>query len=337
MSTTVTGTTTTGSIIALTTGIFLGIGVSHFLGLSSATSTTTTTTSSTTSSSSSSTHDTPQRKTQKLLTATATLPLATPDPRNTSKLALNSPNNLSGKVVVVVGAQSKVGIAVCRAVHSAGAKVVMADARLEALKKICETLNNGYGDDSPASRIHAPPKTASVVMVDITNASSMKRLVTKATEVFNQVDIVVNCAGYQGRSPMKECNETEWSTTMNVNCTGMLHVFGAFLPTMLEQQSGQIISVSSEPTGGIDTDTGLPTLTVYGASKQFVETLSTGTNNELSEYGIRVTTVRAGRCADAATETTTSEEFSNPADVADAVLFAASTDVDVKAVTVATR
>ena len=239
---------------------------------------------------------------------------------------------------MVVGAQSKVGIAVCRAVHSAGAKVVMADARLEALKKICETLNNGYGDDSPASRIHAPPKTASVVMVDITNASSMKRLVTKATEVFNQVDIVVNCAGYQGRSPMKECNETEWSTTMNVNCTGMLHVFGAFLPTMLEQQSGQIISVSSEPTtqGGI-TDTGLPTLTVYGASKQFVETLSTGTNNELSEYGIRVTTVRAGRCADAATETTTSEEFSNPADVADAVLFAASTDVDVKAVTVATR
>ena len=140
---------------------------------------------------------------------------------------------------------------------------------------------------------------------------------------------------------MKECNEAEWSTTIDVNCTGMLHVFGAFLPTMLEQKYGQIISVSSEPEpttqGRIGTDTGLPTLTMYGASKQFVETLSTGTNNELSEHGIRVTTVRAGRCADAANKTTTSDEFSNPSDVADAVLFAASTDVDVKAVTVATR
>ena len=251
---------------------------------------------------------------------------STHTPATRTSLVLNSSNNLTGKVVVVVGAKNKVGIAICRTVHAAGARVVMADSRLESLKKICETLNNGNGEDSPASRIHAPPKTASVVMVDVTDSTSMKRLAGKAQEAFGTIDIVVNVCGYQQRSLISACQEKDWSHTMDINCKGLLHVFGAFLPGMVANNAGQIISVSSEAARAF-----FPRLTVYGASKQFVETLSKGANSELSEHGVRVTTVQAGDCTEELNgveekRDNTGEEYTklNPADVANAVLFAAA-------------
>ena len=166
-------------------------------------------------------------------------------------------------------------------------------------------------------------------MVDVTDASTVKRLASKAVERFGTVDYVVNVAGYQHRSLMKDCKEKEWKRTVNVNCSGVLNVFGAFLPAMVANQSGHILMVSSNAANSF-----IPQLTLYGASKQFADSLTKGTQEELLEYGVRVTTVQAG--CDNTNETDTSssvvgsdstgEEFTelNPADVADAVLYAAA-------------
>jgi 3-hydroxy acid dehydrogenase / malonic semialdehyde reductase len=246
----------------------------------------------------------------------------------------SSSTRLDGKVVVVIGAKSRVGLAVARAVHAAGARVIMADApRLEALKKVCQTLNDDNGD-SPASRIHAPPKTAAVFLVDITDAANVKRLCTKAIDTFGSVDIVINVAGHQQRTDMKDLKEKVWSKTMEVNCNGLLHVFGAFLPSMISNHAGHVISVSSVAARQF-----FPRLTLYGASKQWVETVSTGTNNELAKHGVRVTTVQAGDCTEELNgigNEGSTQEFSelNPADVAHAVMYAATSGREVKSVQV---
>jgi NADP-dependent 3-hydroxy acid dehydrogenase YdfG len=322
-------------LFLLSTGAIVGAAATYFhLGATTNVSSSSSSSNTNSTNSQNSNTNTPRRKTITANSGQTTARESTPVTR-TGKLSVGTSNNLAGKVVVVVGAKSKIGIAICRAVHSAGAKVVIADSRLESLKKIRDNLNNGTGEDSPASRIHAPPKSAAVVMTDVTSDQSVKRLARKTIEEFGTVDTVVNIAGYQKRSLLKDCEEKEWSKTMNINCKGLLNIFGAFLPTMVENESGQIISVSSEASS-----TFYPKLTLYGATKQFVETISNGANRELSELGIQVTTIQAGDCKEELEGSIGcidgEEEFSqlNPADVADAVLFAATSSAEVKSVKV---
>ena len=251
-------------------------------------------------------------------------------PRNSQKIKKLSINtsNLTNKVVIVIGAKSKVGLAISHAVHAAGARLVMADKpRLEVLKKIAANMN-GVGEennDSPASRMHAAPTCAAVAVVDITDSNSVKRLAAKTLKTFDTLDLVINVSGIQSRTAMKDVEEKVWFNTMNINCNGLLNVFAAFLPKMIAEKSGHIISVSNEAGHEF-----FPKLTLYGATKQFVETMSTGTNQELAELGVRITTVQAGDC----TKELNSEglgnnqEFGglNPSDVSHAVLYAATSE-----------
>lgn len=247
---------------------------------------------------------------------------------------------LAGKVVVVTGASSGIGLAIAKALHGAGASVALGARRLDRLRSICATLNNTEAD-SPASRAHTPPKRAIAVKTDVTDRASMKRLVNQAEKTFGQgVNILVNVAGVMYFTNMKNCMEDQWEQTVDVNCKGVLNGFGAVLPGMVERGSGHIITISSDAGRRV-----FPKLSVYCASKFFVEALSTGTRQELIGSGLRITTVQPGDCKTDLVKNNTDKEaldalgikagvvgegwgndfnLLEPSDVADAVLYAAT-------------
>ena len=236
---------------------------------------------------------------------------------------------LTGKVAVVTGASSGIGRAIAEALHTKGAFVAAAARRLEKLKDLCDGLNGKSGDDR-----------ALAVACDVTQRASVKTLVKTAEEKFGSgVDILVNCAGVMYFTLMKNVHEDEWERTVDVNVKGVLHGFGAVLPGMTERKSGHIVTISSDAGRRV-----FPSLSVYCASKYFVEALSEGTRRELVGTGIRVTTIQPGDCATDLVKTNTDKEACaalgveigktvgegwanenqvlHPSDIADAVVYA---------------
>ena len=232
---------------------------------------------------------------------------------------------LKGKVAVVTGASSGIGLAVARALHAEGAMVALGARRKHLLDSVVKDL----GSDR-----------ALAVQTDVTSRPSVENLVSAAEEQFGAgVDILVNVAGVMYFTMMKNCQCDEWDRTVDVNCKGVLNGFGAVLGGMVKRGSGHIVTISSDAGRRI-----FPSLSVYCASKYFVEALSEGTRRELVGSGVRVTTIQPGDCATDLVRNNTDEEacaangvkigeivgagwanewqLLQPHDVADAVVYA---------------
>ncbi len=88
---------------------------------------------------------------------------------------------------------------------------------------------------------------------------------------------------------MSNLREEDWERTVDVNCKGVLNCVGAVLPGMLSRGRGHVVTISSD--AGRKVYAGL---SVYSASKFFVEGLSQGLRLETAGTGVRVTTVQPG-------------------------------------------
>lgn len=185
--------------------------------------------------------------------------------------------DLSNSAVIVTGASSGIGDATARRLARDGASIALAarrEDRLHALK-----------DD-----IEADGGTAIAVPTDVTDRAQVQALADATQEAFGSIDVLINNAGIMPLSFMKNLHEDEWEQMVDVNVKGVLHGVGAVLPTMLEQERGHIVNVSS--VAGRRT---FPGSAVYSGTKFFVRALSEGMRNELSpHHNIRVTSIEPG-------------------------------------------
>ena len=179
---------------------------------------------------------------------------------------------------MVTGASSGIGAAVARTLAADGARVALAARREEALLEVRATL---------------PGDTESFVFpTDVTDRGRVRKLVARAESELGPVDALVNCAGVMFYTLMKNGREDEWERTVEVNCQGVLNCVGAVLPGMLERGRGHIVTISSDAGRVV-----FPGLSVYSASKSFVEALSRGLRLETAGTGVKVTTVQPGNVA----------------------------------------
>jgi NADP-dependent 3-hydroxy acid dehydrogenase YdfG len=197
---------------------------------------------------------------------------------------------LAGRVAVVTGASSGIGAAVARALSVEGAHVALAARREDVLLDVQAGLENDAGQESI------------VVPTDVTDREQVLSLVGRAGEL-GPVEMLVNCAGVMYYTLMKNVREEEWERTVEVNCKGALNCVGAVLPGMLERGNGHIVTISSDAGRKV-----FPGLSVYSASKFFVEALSQGLRLETAGTGLRVTTVQPGNVATDLLSMSTDEE-----------------------------
>jgi NADP-dependent 3-hydroxy acid dehydrogenase YdfG len=189
----------------------------------------------------------------------------------------------------VTGASSGIGAAVSRALSAAGARVVLAARREDALQEVQAGLGGSGG--------------SMVFSVDVTDRGRVRSLVARAEEELGPVEILVNCAGVMYYTLMKNGREDEWERTVEVNCKGALNCVAAVLPRMLERGRGHILTISSDAGRKV-----FPGLAVYSASKFFVEALSQGLRLETAGTGVKVTTVQPGNVATDLASLSTDEE-----------------------------
>jgi NADP-dependent 3-hydroxy acid dehydrogenase YdfG len=184
--------------------------------------------------------------------------------------------NIDGKVIVITGASSGLGLAAARLLSARGARVVLGARRVDRLDQLAEELNvQGH--------------RALAVATDVTVAGDVRRLVDSAVETFGRIDVLVNNAGVMPQSPLARLKVEEWDRTIDVNLKGVLYGIAAALPHMQRQMSGHIVNVSS--TAGHKV---MLNGAVYSATKHAVRALSEGFRQEVKDWNIRTTVISPG-------------------------------------------
>ncbi|MFZ5910884.1 MAG: SDR family NAD(P)-dependent oxidoreductase [Chloroflexota bacterium] len=187
------------------------------------------------------------------------------------------PIDLNNKVVLITGASSGFGRDAAHLFAARGARVVLAARRLDRLQALAEEIQNKGGE-------------ALAVPVDVTQRAEVDLMAQTVMEVYEQVDILFNNAGF-GRLDWLEKLDPgrDIETQIQVNLVGMIQVTRAVLPFMLQRQEGHIINMSSV-AGRI----AAPTYTVYAASKFGVRGFTDALRREVTPFGIQVSGIYPG-------------------------------------------
>jgi NAD(P)-dependent dehydrogenase (short-subunit alcohol dehydrogenase family) len=112
-------------------------------------------------------------------------------------------------------------------------------------------------------------------------------MVDKTLEVFGTIDILVNNAGVAFYYPVVETPPSRWDIVLKVNLYGTFLCARAVLPTMIQQQGGSIVNISSLAADERDEGT-VPTGVAYGVAKAGVDRFTWGLATEVGRHNIAV-------------------------------------------------
>jgi len=179
---------------------------------------------------------------------------------------------LAGKVVVITGAGSGIGLATARAFVTEGASVVGGDLEPAALSRL------------------TGPGSVTAVTLDLAGAQGPTALASAALRSYGRVDVLVNNLGVAPyRQGFLHITDEDWRATLEINLLSMVRACRAVIPAMIEQGGGVIISLASD--AGRQPD---PFFADYALSKAAVLSLSKTLSMEFGSHGIRVNTVSPG-------------------------------------------
>jgi NAD(P)-dependent dehydrogenase (short-subunit alcohol dehydrogenase family) len=178
-------------------------------------------------------------------------------------------DEFTGKVAVVTGAASGIGLALAERFAAEGMKVVLADIdpELPAL----ESRLREQGTDAVAMR------------TDVSDSGQVDALAARAVEAFGTVHVVCNNAGTGGPCAFGDLELADWQFQLGVNLWGVINGVRAFLPILRAQDEGHIVNTAS--MGGLIHG---PYIAPYNVSKAGIVALTETVSNELALEGSAV-------------------------------------------------
>ncbi|QEK11837.1 SDR family oxidoreductase [Crassaminicella thermophila] len=139
--------------------------------------------------------------------------------------------SLEGKVAVISGAASGIGLATAQLLSAYGAKVVMLDVNLKGKEE--------------AECIKKEGRIAEFFKCDVTDQENVKRIVNVIKEKFGRIDILFNNAGVTVRKTVVGLEEKEWDFVLDVGLKGTYLLSKYVIPIMAEGGGGSIINTGS--------------------------------------------------------------------------------------------
>jgi NAD(P)-dependent dehydrogenase (short-subunit alcohol dehydrogenase family) len=183
---------------------------------------------------------------------------------------------LAGKVVVVTGGASGIGLALAGRFHAEGAQLVLSDVDERALGEAVAGLGGAAAG-------------VAGVRADVTAPASMEELRAAALDAHGAVDVVCLNAGVVATGPILETSLESWRWMLDVNVMGVVNGVAAFGPGLVEQGSGHLVLTAS--AAGVMNSPGLG---AYGATKHAVVGLAANLHDELTPLGVGVSVLCPG-------------------------------------------
>src|ERR1700723_2144711 len=194
----------------------------------------------------------------------------------------NHGQQLAGKIAVITGGSSGIGLATAKRFVEEGAHVGITGGRKNELKEAAASIK----------------RNVTTVTGDVSRLEDLDRLYAIVKEKHGHIDILFANAGAGTIAPLEEATEAHFDQTFDVNVKGTFFTVQKALP--LFKDGGSIILNSS-----VSNVLGLPGFTAYPASKAAVRNFARGWTMELKDRKIRVNTMSPGPIDTPALETTT--------------------------------
>ncbi len=230
---------------------------------------------------------------------------------------------LEGKTAVVTGGASGIGRATAETLAAAGAQVVIGDLDQDKGATVAAAIRNGGGK-------------ASYFPLDVTSQDSVAAFAANVEGQGLEVDIVVNVAGWGKIQPFMENSPDFWRKVIDLNLLGPVLVTHAFLGGMIARgRGGKVVTVASD-AGRV----GSGGETVYAGAKGGAIAFGKSLAREMARYKINVNSVCPGptdtpllaavpeKHQEAFIKATPMRRLGKPKEIADAVLFFASSESD---------
>jgi NAD(P)-dependent dehydrogenase (short-subunit alcohol dehydrogenase family) len=187
-----------------------------------------------------------------------------------------APGRLAGKVAVVTGASSGIGVGVARRFLAEGASVVMLARGTQRLETVASELGE-----------RALPITA-----DVGDPDSVRAAFARIGERFGKLDVLVNNAGIYKPCAVEKLSDHEIERQIATNFAGPVYTSRAAIPLLRAAGGGDIVNTSSESTLNP-----FPMLSLYVSTKAALEAFGRVLAQELRDDDIRVTTLVQGTAA----------------------------------------
>ncbi len=226
--------------------------------------------------------------------------------------------DLAGKTAVVTGAARGIGRGIVERLAAAGAAVALVDVVEELVVH-------------SAAEVGRDGRKARGYRCDVSSFDDVVGVGERIVADFERVDVLVNNAGITRDKMFLRMSADDWQQVISVNLTGAFNVTKALAPVMLKQREGCIINIAS-----VVGQLGNAGQANYAASKAGLIGLTKSLAKEFAPRGVRVNAVAPGFIQTAMTDALSEDvrnqmqqaiplgRFGTPADVADVVMFLAS-------------
>jgi gluconate 5-dehydrogenase len=180
--------------------------------------------------------------------------------------------DLTGKVALVTGASSGLGVQFAKALAKQGADLAIVARRIEKLEAV-------------KAEIEELGVRCFATTCDVLNNDDIKSAVAEIKDYYGRIDILVNNAGVARNSPAESQSDEDWLAVINTNLNSVYFVAREVGKIMIEQNYGKIVNV-----GSIHSNVAMPGLGIsgYTAAKGGVRMLTKDLANEWAKYNITV-------------------------------------------------
>ena len=228
---------------------------------------------------------------------------------------------LEGKVAVVTGGNSGIGLATAKRFQQEGAKVVISGRSKKTLDEAVRTIGNGVLS----------------IQADVASLSDLDKLYQDVSNKFGKIDVLFVNAGIAKFAPLAETSESTYDEQFDINVKGAFFTIQKAIPLLNDGASVILNTSVADSKGNVN-------ISAYSATKAALRSLARTAAAELVERGIRVNAVAPGpietpifgrtglpqeavdQFANQILETVPMKRFGQPEEVAAAVAFLASDD-----------
>ena len=184
--------------------------------------------------------------------------------------------DLSGRTALITGGGSGLGFAMAQGLAEVGALVVLNGRTAAKL-------------DAAADRLRTLGLRAETVVFDVADSADVNRGVAALGARVGAIDVLVNNAGVQHRTPIEDFTDADWQRVMATNLDAPFFMARALIPQMKARGRGKIVNICS-----LMSSLARPTTVPYQVSKGGIAMLTRGLAVELAPHGIQVNGIAPG-------------------------------------------
>ncbi|MDB5562534.1 MAG: 5-keto-D-gluconate 5-reductase [Hyphomicrobiales bacterium] len=184
--------------------------------------------------------------------------------------------SLAGKRALITGSSRGIGFGLAEALGGAGAEIILNSRDTEALGLAAQKLAE--------SGIKAKG-----VAFDVTNEESVADAIDYCEAELGPIDILINNAGMQFRSPLEDFPAEKFEQVMRTNVTSVFTVGKAVARKMIARKAGKIVNICS-----LMSTLARPSIAPYAASKAAVANLTRGMATDWAKHGLNINGIAPG-------------------------------------------